>query len=135
MISKLIEKYKSQKTAIEGSIAEAKAAGRREMTLDTKDKVDKVISRGEARIKVIDEAITDLEMLAPQKVLTIIKTTYGGSERPVIMLDYGNHGERPTFEIIRDDVDMELLQRMAYAAARGFTIQFKGFDVEEKTRT
>lgn len=63
--------------------------------------------------------------------LTITRTTYGVSKRPVIKLNYNDGGEVPTYEVHLGRVDADIFTRMIRAQAAGLELEFKGFDIGE----
>ena len=60
--------------------------------------------------------------------LTVIKTTYGTHERPVIQLDYHDGGEMPTYDIGTGMVDVEIFDRIQYALNAGCEVEYEGFE-------
>lgn len=60
--------------------------------------------------------------------LTVTKTTYGSSKRPVIQLNYHNGGTRPTFDIYDTDDLVEVFQLVQLAQEKGCKIRFEGFE-------
>ena len=60
--------------------------------------------------------------------LTVTKTTYGKSEKPVIQLNYHNGGTRPTFEIVGGDVWIEVFELIQLAQEKGCVVKFEGFE-------
>lgn len=58
------------------------------------------------------------------KKLTIVRTFYGFNEIPVIMLDYNNGGEMPSFEIIQGKTDIAVIDRIGHAVEHGFEIEY-----------
>lgn len=64
--------------------------------------------------------------------LTVSKSTYGSYKRPVIYLNYHNGGTIPTYEIIGNDVNIDVLKRIQIASQHGLEIEYKGFDEQEE---
>lgn len=60
--------------------------------------------------------------------LTVTKKTYGNSERPIIELNYHNGGTRPMFEIVGDEVWIEVFHLIQLAQEKGCEIKFVGFE-------